>query len=199
MCELNRYSALLAIIALVMMAVTSCDPTGYRVSDLDVVFISNISNDPVFSWKIDAVPGGFAQRACQVIVSDDPARVEKGDGNIWDSKKMETTNSIQFRYVGPALECGRQYFTAVRVWDNQKRPSAWSETVRFVVPLVYPGDWQAEWLTYDYDPGAAMPLFRKVFRIPDAAEISYAMFYIAAPGYYEAFLNGEKIGDNVLD
>jgi alpha-L-rhamnosidase len=182
-----------------MMAVTSCDPTGYRVSDLDVVFISNISNDPVFSWKIDAVPGGFAQQACQVIVSDDPARLEKGEGNIWDSQKMETANSIQFRYFGPALESGRQYFARIRVWDKQKRPSAWSEAVRFVVPLVYPGDWQAEWLTYDYDPGAAMPLFRKVFRIPDATDISYARFCIAAPGYYEAFLNGEKIGDNVLD
>ncbi len=44
-----------------------------------------------------------------------------------------------------------------------------------------------------------MPLFRKAFEIPDAAGIDYARFYIAAPGYYEASLNGVKIGENVLD
>ena len=188
-----------ALFVLGIMALTSCHQSGCRVSDLEVTFISNISNDPVFSWKIIAGPAGVAQQACQVIVSDDPDIIDMSKGNIWDSQKQETSNSIQVRYDGPALEGGEQYFARARVWDQKGAPSAWSEGIRFVAPLEYPGDWPAEWLTYDYEPDAAMPLFRKEFEIPDAADINYARFYIAAPGYYEASLNGEKIGENVLD
>jgi alpha-L-rhamnosidase len=169
------------------------------VEDLRVGFVSNISNDPVFSWKIKAGPDGFAQRACQVTVADDPDNIDLSKGKTWDSQKLETSNSLQIRYNGPALENGKQYYARIRVWDQQDVPSAWSEPVRFVVPLEYPGDWQAEWLTFDYEADAAMPMFRKVFEIGDAKDITYARFYIAAPGYYEASLNGQKIGENVLD
>ena len=183
---------IIALTFIVLMnASTSCGKPGQKVDDLKVTFISNISDDPVFSWKINSGSAGFAQQACQVTVSS--------KGNIWDSKKLETSNSIQIRYDGPALEGGEQYFARARVWDQHDQRSDWSEAVRFVVPLEYPGDWPAEWLTYDYEPETAMPLFRKEFEIPDAADINYARFYIAAPGYYEASLNGEKIGENVLD
>lgn len=193
----------LCIIALsfmvLMNASTSCSKPGQKVEDLKVSFISNIGNEPVFSWKIKSDQPGFAQQACKVIVSDDPDIIDLSRGNLWDSQKLGTSNSIQVRYDGPALENGKQYFARVRVWDQNDTPSTWSEGVRFVVPLEYPGDWQAEWLTHDYEPDEAMPLFRKAFEIPDAADIKFARFYIAAPGYYEASMNGKKIGENVLD
>ena len=139
----------LCIIALsfmvLMNASTSCCKPGQKVEDLKVSFISNIGNEPVFSWKIKSDQPGFAQQACQVIVSDDPDIIDLSRGNIWDSQKLETSNSIQVRYDGPALENGKEYFARVMVWDENDTPSAWSEGVRFVVPLEYPGDWQAEW------------------------------------------------------
>ena len=191
---------IIALSFLVLMnASTSCGKPGQKVEDLKVTFISNISHDPVFSWKINAEPDGFAQQACQVIISNDRDIIDVSGENIWDSQKLETSNSIQIRYDGPALENGKEYFARVRVWDQNDVPSAWSEGVRFIVPMEYPGDWQAEWLTYDYEPDEAMPLFRKAFEIPDTAEINDARFYIAGPGYYEASLNGKKIGENVLD
>jgi alpha-L-rhamnosidase len=188
------FSVLLAIALL-----ASCEQTGDVVSGLEVSFVSNIGNDPVFSWKFSAEKAGYAQQACQVVVADNPAKTAEGEEVIWDSKKRGTSNSIQFLYEGPALENGRPYFARVRVWDRQDAASAWSEAVRFVVPLEYPRDWPAGWLTHDYDPDAPMPLFRKEFEIGDAAAIDHARFCIAAPGYYEASLNGKRIGENVLD
>ena len=81
-----------------MNASTSCGKPGQKVEDLNVTFISNISNDPVFSWKINAGPDGFVQQACQVTVSDDPDIIDLSKGNIWESQKLETSNSIQLRY-----------------------------------------------------------------------------------------------------
>ena len=191
-------SLIITVAFLLAAALNSCDRSRPRVAEVKVCFISNISNAPVFSWKTLA-EGGFTQQSCQVTVSDDPDRIELSMGNTWDSRKVESANSIQFMYEGPELENGKQYFARVKVWDQHDKPSKWSEAARFVVPLEYPKDWQAAWLTYDYDAEAPLPIFRKTFRIEDAANIRYARFYIAAPGYYEASLNGVKIGKNVLD
>jgi alpha-L-rhamnosidase len=191
---------IIALSVIVLMHVsTSCDQSARKVEDLKVSFISNTGNEPVFSWKIRADPPGFSQLACQVTVSDDPDKMDLSAGYVWDSRKMATTNSLQFRYDGPALQNGKQYFVRVRVWDQGDKPSDWSESVRFVVPLEYPDDWQAAWLTHNYGQDAALPLFRGQFGISDPESIEYARFYIAAPGYYEASLNGKKIGQNVLD
>ena len=67
-------------------------------------------------------------------------------------------------------------------------------------------DWQAQWIGddrkqfekpedfYNDDP---MPLFRKTF---DATKkVASARLYISGLGYYEAYLNGKKVGDHVLD
>jgi alpha-L-rhamnosidase len=67
-------------------------------------------------------------------------------------------------------------------------------------------DWQAKWIGdgskqferdedfYQNDP---MPLFKKEINAERA--ISSARLYISGLGYYEAFLNSNKIGNNVLD
>ncbi len=49
----------------------------------------------------------------------------------------------------------------------------------------------------DYYKPDRMPLLRKEF--PAKKKIERARLYISGLGYYEAFLNGKKIGDRVLD
>jgi len=67
-------------------------------------------------------------------------------------------------------------------------------------------DWKAKWISdgsknpehdEDYYKDDRMPLFRKEF---DAnKKIASARLYISGLGYYETYLNGNKIGDHVLD
>ena len=64
----------------------------------------------------------------------------------------------------------------------------------------------AKWLEEDrplptsdslfYDPRPA-PIFRKEFQV--TAEVDSAILYITAAGYYKATVNGDTIGENVLD
>src|SRR5690606_19177833 len=44
-----------------------------------------------------------------------------------------------------------------------------------------------------------LPIFRKEFDVDQREDLDFVRFSIAAPGFYEAYLNGEKIGKNVLD
>ena len=67
-------------------------------------------------------------------------------------------------------------------------------------------DWKAHWISdgsvpfvndadfYNDDPA---PLFRHTFTIP--RKIARARLYITGLGYYEPHVNGEKIGDQMLD
>src|SRR5690606_853456 len=69
-----------------------------------------------------------------------------------------------------------------------------------------PGDWTGRWIGdrsvpvtkeedhYTDDP---MPLLRKPFSANGS--IASAWLYITGAGYYEAYINGKKVGDQVLD
>ena len=72
--------------------------------------------------------------------------------------------------------------------------------------LLRASDWTAQWLNdgkpvptsdaafYEDDPA---PLFRKEFST--SRKIARARLYISGLGYYEATLNGKRVGDHVLD
>ena len=72
--------------------------------------------------------------------------------------------------------------------------------------LMTPSDWRAAWITrprkaplseqkmFEDDPA---PLFRKEFLIEK--KISRARVYVSGLGYYELRLNGQRVGDHVLD
>lgn len=109
-----------------------------------------------------------------------------------------TPNNLRVHEQAIRLQSHTRYYWQVTVWDQQGvkcRPSeiAWFETAKLA-----PSDWSARWITDDEDKEVeSAPLFRKTF----AAEkkIKSARAYVAAAGYYELFVNGERVGENYLD
>jgi alpha-L-rhamnosidase len=196
----NQYKPKLGLILLVVaLFFYACNEPEFKLSDIKTEFISNINNHPIFSWEVKSKLTDFRQSAVQIIVADNINDIKRNTGNIWDSQKNETDNSSQMEYAGNKLENGKRYFAKVKLWDWDGKPSKWSETLSFYVPIDYPKDWQAEWLTYVYQPDSALPIFKKILEIQHKEKIEWARLYIAAPGFYEAFLNGKKVGKNVLD
>ncbi len=189
----------LCVLLMLGVSIGGCSAPESSVEEFRADFISNLGNDPIFSWKFSGNQEGFTQTGYQIIVSDDRAKLNDNPGNIWDSGKQKGSSSLQVTYQGSELQTGTAYYAKVRSWSGQDVPSEWSEALRFVVPLDYPGEWKADWLTYDYEPESALPLFRKPFKVGITSDIESARLYIAAPGYYEAYLNGERVGENVLD
>ena len=72
---------------------------------------------PRFSWQLYAPTRGAVQTAYQIIVSDTPEAVERGTGNVWDSKKIASSQSLLVPYAGEPLEAAKKYYWSVRVWD----------------------------------------------------------------------------------
>jgi alpha-L-rhamnosidase len=81
------------------------------------------------------------------------------------------------------------YYWKVRFWDRQDRASSYSAPATFEMGLLSPREWEGEWTT-----GQEL---RRTFRLD--GKIARARVYVAALGYYELRLNGQRVGDNVLD
>ncbi len=197
--KVSKFAFCKLYILFALFSLSSCQKSNLEVYDIKVNFLSNIDHQPIFSWKVQSQKPGFTQSAAQVLIADNIDDIHKSIGNIWDSGKKNQMNPLQFKPSEVELESGRPYYARLRVWNDDGEKSDWSEAIKFYVPLDYAKDWTAQWITWPYQSGSPLPIFKKVFDLGPGDEIEHARLYIAAPGYYEAFLNGDKIGKNVLD
>ncbi len=172
---------------------------------------------PRLSWIIESDQRNQVQTAYQVLVAGDPALLAQNRGDIWDSGRISSDQSIFVFYEGKPLQSGRRYYWKVRVWDKDGKASAWSEPGWWEMGLLYETDWAAEWISapkvFDWvklnqrrtsmpadappELDVPAPLFRKAFNL--SKPIKSARAYIVGLGYYELSLNGERVGDHLLD
>lgn len=174
---------------------------------------------PKFSWQLVSEYRNQAQTAYHILVADNPDEIQNSQGNIWDSKKVISDKSILVSFNGEKLESAQKYFWKVKVWNQDHVESEWSEVNTFQTGLFSDSDWEkAQWIGYEQMPlelklvpgvhgngndqgkkalqRTVVPLLRKSFNIQK--NILSAKLFISGLGHYEAFLNGEKVGDSFI-
>jgi alpha-L-rhamnosidase len=169
---------------------------------------------PSLSWKIASAVRGEKQTAYQVVVSLTENDLERSP--TWNSGKVMSDQSVHIPYGGPALESGQRYFWKVKVWDRNGKESPYSAT-QFWEMTVDTQQFTAAWISapvvFDFeklnrhryamikgethDFLEPMPLLRKKFDLKQ--NIAKATVYVAAPGFFELFINGKKVSDHVLN
>jgi alpha-L-rhamnosidase len=161
---------------------------------------------PRLSWIIKSDRRGERQTAYQILVASTPKILARDQGDVWDSGKVVSDQSIQVEYAGRSLASRQQCFWKVCVWDKDGKRSSWSAPARWEMGLLAPEDWHAQWIRRaepdpksedDYFNDHPAPLLRKEFTAKKS--IARARAYICGLGYYELRLNGGRIGDQVLD
>jgi len=215
----------LVTICLVLIVFTSNAPEKnyIKVTNLKCEnFINPLGIDalhPVLSWQIQSEIRNFKQSAYRIIVSDNPNKLSAELGNVWDSKKINSSASILIPYKGVPLQSSKRYFWKVMVWDDSGKTTGWSESATWGMGLMNAGDWSnAQWIGYEdlpdsmrVVPGMAsvqnnignkalqrpvIPLFRKEFEL--SRKIASASLFITGLGQYEVYMNGTKIGKGFL-
>ncbi len=148
------------------------------------------NKEPCLSWQLDSDQRGAAQSAYQIQVRD-------SQGELWDSGKVFSDQSLHIAYRGHTLSSRQRCLWRVRVWDSNDRPSDWSESAWWEMGLLHTTDWQAQWIEPDWDEDPAAlnpcPYLRTALTLP-AQPIS-ARLYVTAHGLYEASLNGRRVDD----
>jgi alpha-L-rhamnosidase len=102
---------------------------------------------PDLSWRIDAARRGYRQSAYQVLVASSPGLLRANQGDLWDSGKVASAESVHVPYAGAALESRADYYWKVRVWDTRGQVSAWSAPASWRMALLTAQDWTAQWIT----------------------------------------------------
>lgn len=146
------------------------------------------------------------QLAYEIIVSEKQEEVQNGKGSVWSTGKVVSNQNINIEYKGAALKPFTRYYWSVKVYDKTGKASGWSTPNYFETAMFDKDDWKAKWISdgskhperdedaYKEDP---MPLFRKDVSVKK--KVVSAKLYISGVGYYEAYINGKKISDHVLD
>ena len=163
---------------------------------------------PRLGWELIAKVNqrGLVQSAYQIQVAASRQDLLKNKADMWDSGKIDSIQSNNISYKGKPLRSSARYYWRVRVWDNLGKVSAWSEPGIWEMGLLHRSDWEGNWIgarkrdaslkrdLYADDPA---PIFRREFEADQ--QIRKATLYVSGLGYYEAYLNGNKVGRSLLD
>ncbi|MHC4476352.1 MAG: alpha-L-rhamnosidase N-terminal domain-containing protein, partial [Planctomycetota bacterium] len=138
---------------------------------------------------------GQKQTAYQIIVASSADKLEISEPDKWDSGKVASARSVNIEYGGSGLKSGDMCWWKVRCWDKDGGAGQYSDGASFEMGLLSETDWHGKWI--GAAKGISSPLLRREFAI--GKEVKQARVYVSGLGWSELYINGEKVGDNVLD
>ncbi|MBR0452433.1 MAG: family 78 glycoside hydrolase catalytic domain [Bacteroidales bacterium] len=159
-----------------------------------------------FSWQIQTDLQDVKQEAYRILVASSKEKLEQGEADIWDSGKQASSASVLVDYEGPALKTSTYYYWKVQVWTNRTQSYSESPVAYFLTALRTEKDWgSSRWIGYDnpfpWDDESTHARLSARYLRKDffcAKEVKQAVLHIAGLGLYELWLNGEKVGDQVM-
>ena len=160
---------------------------------------------PRLAWQVSDSSRGAVQTAYQILVSGDSAALDKNEGDVWDSGKVDSSQCIQIVYTGKQLQSGARYYWKVRTWDADGKASPYSKTSFWLMGRL--GKWSKEAMWIGLGGPLPMPeknqrintpspMLRRSFDLP--SNVKRASISVTGLGLYELHVNGERIGKNIL-
>ncbi|WP_269523622.1 family 78 glycoside hydrolase catalytic domain [Coraliomargarita parva] len=153
---------------------------------------------PQLSWELLSPVRGARESAYQVLVASSRELLDRDEGDCWDSGKV-SGDASRVRYGGHPVIAPKVAYWKVRVWNKLGEASGWSEMASWGGGMPESAWRNAQWISgegrWDREE-APSPWFRKTFELPFTA--TRAMAYVAVAGYEELYVNGRKVGSDVL-
>lgn len=149
---------------------------------------------PRLSWQLASAERNQHQGAYQILVASAAEQLAKDNGDLWDSGKVASDESLHIAYAGKELKPSQRVFWKVRAWDAANKPAAWSEPASWTMGLLKPTDWQGKWICAPAISEAL--LLRKEFVVKPG--LQRAVVHVCGLGSFEMFLNGAKVSDDLL-
>ncbi|MEQ8552747.1 MAG: family 78 glycoside hydrolase catalytic domain [Cyclobacteriaceae bacterium] len=205
-------------ILLLSIVLAGCSDAGFTPVDLTCEYLKDPAvvdiPNPRLSW-INIAPDNERnqrQTAYQIRVASSRSGLSVPD--LWDSEKVASEQSFRVKYAGKALTSGQDCWWQVRTWDKNDKPSGWSQPAYWGMGLLNASDWEATWIGAPWQGEEALPIppggpnaildtfpppapmLRKSFEV--SKKIKRAKAYVTGLGYFEFYVNGKKMGNEVL-
>lgn len=160
---------------------------------------------PRLSWQIKSDVNDVKQTAYQIMVASTLENLNANKADLWDSGKVTSNESVNIIYSGKKLGDRQNAFWKVTVFTNKGEIKS-TETAHFSIGILTYADWKStRWIGYEklskndsvsqYSRLSARYLRKE---IDLKKQVKSAKVYIMGMGLYELYINGNKIGDQVL-
>jgi alpha-L-rhamnosidase len=159
------------------------------------------SRNPALSWLClprNAGTRGARQTGYQILVASSREILVQSQGDLWDSGKVGSSQSVAVRYAGRAVPSATRCWWKVRIWDQRDLPSPWSAPACWDTGLLSAQEWRATWIGAPAGiEVAGAPCFRKVFTAEPGWK--YARVFLCGLGYHTFLMNGHKADSRLLE
>ena len=159
--------------------------------------------EPALSWKTE---GNFQPQMYRILAAADGYCLD--DAEAWDSGVLPLPKTPYVRYHGRTLKSRERIYWKVGLSDGETW--RWSEPTWLETGILEPDGWQGRWIGCGIEPEEfyseyyeketfprhPAPYFRKDFYLEQRPES--ARLYICGLGFYEARLNGGRIGNYMM-
>jgi len=166
---------------------------------------------PRLSWIVESDGRNQRQTSYRILVASSPGILSEDRGDLWDTDRVESSETINIVYGVERLGSRRRCYWKVRVWDAEGRPSSWSGPALLSMGLLGESDWQADWIGYDRpreeEPEGEPEV--EVLNLPPSRylrtsfrsdrQVHRAIAYITVLGICDVYLNGERIGEDYFN
>lgn len=165
------------------------------------IAIDNTS--PHFSWKMFSDENAASITAYQIIVASEPGKLNEKSADLWNSGKINSSESIGIKYGGKPLDSRSSGYWKVRVWDQSGKVTKWSETAYFGVGMLRDSDWAAgtQFIGIHQSELASKkhiaPIVRTKFNYSPSKE--RVLLHVNSLGYHEAYINGKPVSTSMLN
>ncbi|HUN86469.1 MAG TPA: family 78 glycoside hydrolase catalytic domain [Terracidiphilus sp.] len=130
-------------------------PVELRVDDLKTPLgIDDAA--PRFSWQLNDPTRGARQTAYEVDVASSEELLRAGKADVWSSGRVESGESLNIRYEGPALKPATRYFWRATVWGAAGKSYASASSSWWETGLMSQSDWHGSWIGYETAEEAAV-------------------------------------------
>ena len=195
------------LLAILPLTASAAKEKAVTVTDLRTERLVNpMSLDtptPRLGWRLESTERDVYQTSCRIIVASTREKAEALEGDLWDAT-IEGDRSQWVAYQGKPLRSNTRCYWRVKV-TTTKGESDWSAVAMWNVGLLTESDWSGRWIgwnhTMPWDVVAehsrlSARYLRKEFDFDK--EVKQATLYICGLGMYEAFINGQRVGEQVL-
>ena len=205
--------------------VTLAAETGVRPADLRCEYLVNPLGldikQPRLSWILESAQRNQAQTAYQVLVATTEDLLKQDKGDLWDSGKVASDDSIAIVYAGQPLAGHQRCCWKVKVWDRNGKPSPWSSPALWSMGVLDAREWDAAaWIGYDKPREKAAPeadfdgakwiwhaadkgpnkpkghrLFLTTLALPEGAKVEKAELLVVADDAFKFTINGRDVAN----
>lgn len=206
---MKKFFLQITLIITALFSFSAMAQSGIVVGNLQCEMLTNPEGidvlKPRLSWQIKSDVNDVKQTAYQIVVASTLENLNVNKADLWDSGKVTSNESVNIIYNGKKLGDRQNVFWKVTVFTNKGEIKS-ATTAHFSIGILTYADWKStRWIGYEklskddsisqYSRLSARYLRKE---IDLKKQVKSAKVYIMGMGLYELYINGNKIGDQVL-